>query len=61
SFYSSLYSVFNVFLLYVLLQEEAKGGSLLQNQLHNIPISTWQLRTLLLSSPLNTCLDILLQ
>eukprot|EP00267_Zea_mays_P048062 XP_020400595.1 SNF4 isoform X4 [Zea mays] len=53
------------------LQEEAEGCSLLHNQLLSIPIGTWsphtgrsssrQLRTLLLSSPLNTCLDILLQ
>ncbi|CAL5017221.1 unnamed protein product [Urochloa decumbens] len=53
------------------LQEQAEGYSLLQNQLLNIPIGTWsphtgrasnrQLRTLRLSSPLNSCLDLLLQ
>ncbi|CAL5032359.1 unnamed protein product [Urochloa decumbens] len=53
------------------LQEQAEGYSLLQNQLLNIPIGTWsphtgrasnrQLRTLRLTSPLNSCLDLLLQ
>ncbi|CAN6248439.1 unnamed protein product [Urochloa humidicola] len=53
------------------LQEQAEGYSLLHNQLLNIPIGTWsphtrrtsnrQLRTLRLSSPLNSCLDLLLQ
>nr|CAB3486928.1 unnamed protein product [Digitaria exilis] len=53
------------------LQEQAEGYSLLHNQLINIPIGTWaphtgrtsnrQLRTLRLSSPLNSCLDFLLQ
>nr|CAB3484395.1 unnamed protein product [Digitaria exilis] len=53
------------------LQEQAEGYSLLHNQLTNIPIGTWaphtgrtsnrQLRTLRLSSPLNCCLDFLLQ
>ncbi|ONM17854.1 SNF4 [Zea mays] len=53
------------------LQEQAGGCSLLHNQLLSIPIGTWSphtgrsssrhLRTLLLSSPLNTCLDFLLE
>ncbi|CAN6241919.1 unnamed protein product [Urochloa humidicola] len=53
------------------LQEHGEGYSLLHNQLLNIPIGTWsphtrrtsnrQLRTLRLSSPLNSCLDLLLQ
>ncbi|KAF8772472.1 hypothetical protein HU200_005721 [Digitaria exilis] len=58
-------------LFYTTLQEQAEGYSLLHNQLINIPIGTWaphtgrtsnrQLRTLRLSSPLNSCLDFLLQ
>ncbi|XP_062225495.1 sucrose nonfermenting 4-like protein isoform X8 [Phragmites australis] len=53
------------------LQEQPEGYSLLQNQLVSIPIGTWslhtgresirQLRTLRLSTPLNSCLDFLLQ
>ncbi|GJN03072.1 hypothetical protein PR202_ga20476 [Eleusine coracana subsp. coracana] len=53
------------------LQEEPEGCSFLQSQIVSIPIGTWaphtgrssnrQLRTLQLSSPLNTCLDLLLQ
>jgi len=53
------------------LQEQPEGYSLLHNQLLNIPIGTWSphtgrtsnrlLRTLRLSSPLNSCLDLLLQ
>ncbi|KAG2571834.1 hypothetical protein PVAP13_7KG121536 [Panicum virgatum] len=53
------------------LQEQPEGYSLLHNQLLNIPIGTWSphtgrtsnrlLRTLPLSSPLNSCLDLLLQ
>ncbi|KAL6843451.1 hypothetical protein ACP4OV_026773 [Aristida adscensionis] len=53
------------------LQEQAEGYSFLQSQLINIPIGTWsphtgransrQLRTLRLSAPLNSCLDLLLQ
>ncbi|KAL6650685.1 hypothetical protein ACP70R_009610 [Stipagrostis hirtigluma subsp. patula] len=53
------------------LQDQAEGYSFLQSQLVNIPIGTWsphtgrassrQLRTLRLSAPLNSCLDLLLQ
>ncbi|KAK3142732.1 hypothetical protein QOZ80_4BG0350620 [Eleusine coracana subsp. coracana] len=53
------------------LQEQPEGCSFLQSQIVSIPVGTWsphtgrsgnrQLRTLQLSSPLNTCLDLLLQ
>jgi 5'-AMP-activated protein kinase regulatory gamma subunit len=53
------------------LQEQPEGCSFLQSQLVSIPIGTWsphtgrasirELRTLKLSSPLNSCLDFLLQ
>jgi 5'-AMP-activated protein kinase, regulatory gamma subunit len=53
------------------LQEQPEVSSFLQSQLVSIPIGTWsphtgrvsnrELRTLKLNSPLNSCLDLLLQ